>query len=54
MAKYHWDRITADPELNRELMVTLCVENEDEDALRLQLPEDCREGAIHMGIWGFI
>lgn len=70
MAKYQWDRITADPELNRELMATLCVENEDEDALWLQLPDVCSEGAlpfmhascvislmhapIHMGIWGII
>ena len=70
MAKYHWDRITADRELNRELMATLCVENEDEDALWPQLPDVCSEGAlpfmhascvislmhapIHMGIWGII
>lgn len=70
MAKYQWDRITADPELNRELMATLCVENEDEDALWPQLPDVCSEGAlpfmhascvislmhapIHMGIWGII
>ncbi len=33
MAKYHWGRITDDPDLYRELMVTLYVEDEDEDAL---------------------
>ncbi len=70
MAKYHWERITDNPDLYRELMAISCVEDEDEDALRLQLPEDCREGAlpfmhascvislmhapIHMGIWGII
>ena len=70
MVKYHWDRIPAERELNRELMATLCVENEDEDALWLQLPDVCSEGAlpfmhascvislmhapIHMGIWGII
>ena len=70
MAKYHWERITDDPDLYRELMVISCVEDEDEDALRLQLPEDCSEGAlpfmhascvislmhapIHTGIWGVI
>lgn len=70
MAKYHWERITADPELNRELMATLCVEDEDEDALWTQLPDICSEGAlpfmhascvislvhapIHTGIWGII
>jgi hypothetical protein len=70
MAKYHWERITADPELNRELMATLCVEDEDEDALWPQLPDVCSEGAlpfmhascvislmhapIHTGIWGII
>jgi hypothetical protein len=70
MAKYHWERITADPELNRELMITLNVEDEDEDALWPQLPDVCREGALpfmhascvislmhapsHRGIWGII
>ena len=41
MAKYHWNRITDDPELNRELMVTFYVEDEDEDALWPQLPDVC-------------
>jgi hypothetical protein len=70
MAKYHWGRITDDPDLYRELMVTLYVEDEDEDALRPQLPDVCSEGAlpfmhascvislmhapIHTGIWGII
>ena len=46
MAKYHWNRITDDPELNRELMVTFYVEDEDEDALWPQLPDVCSEGAL--------
>lgn len=70
MAKYHWERITDNPDLYRELMAISCVEDEDEDALRLQLPEDCREGALpfmhascvislmhaptYKGIWGII
>lgn len=70
MAKYHWERITAVPELNRELMITLNVEDEDEDALWPQLPDVCRDGALpfmhasyvislmhapsHRGIWGII
>ena len=70
MAKYHWERITGDPELNRELMVTLYVDDEDEDALWPQLPDVCSEGALpfmhascvislmhapnYRGIWGII
>ena len=70
MAKYHWGRITDDPDLYRELMVTLYVEDEDEDALWPQLPDVCSEGALpfmhascvislkhapsYMGIWGII
>lgn len=70
MAKYHWDRITDDPDLYRELMIIACVEDEDEDALWLQLPDVCSEGALpfmhascvislmhaptHKGIWGII
>lgn len=68
MAKYHWERITGDPELNRELMVTLYVD--DEDALWPQLPDVCSGGALpfmhascvislmhapsYMGIWGIV
>lgn len=46
MAKYHWDRITGDPELDRELMVTLEVEEEDEDMMWIQLPDICSEDAL--------
>jgi hypothetical protein len=70
MAKYHWERITDDPDLYRELMIIACVEDEDEDALWLQLPDVCSEGALpfmhascvislmhaptYKGIWGII
>ena len=50
MAKYHWDRITDDPELFKELMVTLEVDEDDEDRmwvqLWMQLPDECSEGAL--------
>jgi hypothetical protein len=46
MAKYHWGRITGDPEIIRELMVTLEVEEEDEDMLWAQLPDVCSEDAL--------
>ena len=49
MAKYHWERITDDPDLYRELMIIACVEDEDEDALWLQLPDVCSEGGRPMG-----
>lgn len=70
MAKYHWGRITDDPDLYRELMIIACVEDEDEDALWPQLPDVCSEGALpfmhascvisimhaptYKGIWGII
>ena len=50
MAKYHWDRITGNPALKKRLMDTSEVKEEDEDAmsenLRIQLPDECREGAL--------
>lgn len=70
MAKYHWRRITNDPDLYSDLMIAMNVENGDADALWPQLPDVCSEGALpfmhascvislmhtpsHIGIWGII
>jgi hypothetical protein len=50
MAKYHWERITGDPELYKDLMVNLEVDEGDDDTMSeqlcMQLPDECSEGAL--------
>jgi len=46
MAKYHWRRITNDPDLYRDLMITMNVQHLDADALWPQLPDVCSEGTL--------